>query len=259
MADTKTTGTGHTRQKTLEKVQQLRNSVNPSFLFPATNNNNTIPSLHVPETGNTGTISERSMSTLQALQQSNISTPGITIPGLREKQELAMDLHDMLVKTKSAYDIANIAVPLNASLNNSDQKPLSVPSLTVPGIPPPPLPPATVGSKKLSLDAIERTRSQLLKSNKDIAMQEHVRHLCDARNAKLTVATIMLLTNRGRTVLEEKRFEKDLKEKERIGRRIADLEVQESRIVLETHKITGERQEREKEIEILKGRRIMVC
>ncbi|KAJ3288500.1 hypothetical protein HDU79_004812 [Rhizoclosmatium sp. JEL0117] len=162
----------------------------------------------------------RSITTLRALE----ATPEtLEVPGrVSISQPKAMDLHEMLLQEQREAAATNQrALSTNANMN-----------------------------------VIEQAQSEIRRKNKKLAEEEFSSLLHTSRNKKLHTKNIMIL-ERTDEVVKEKRWVRDLNEKERMGKVVADLEVRDSHAVQESLKLAASRQEKEIEIEVLKKRRAM--
>ncbi|KAJ3345708.1 hypothetical protein HDU83_003763 [Entophlyctis luteolus] len=164
-----------------------------------------------------GADGQRSLSTLTELEK---MVGSISIPALKNKKDHDVDLHQVLLEQQQQKQ--------DGQTGNADS------------------------SSSLNADKSSRKppKRWVLK-NEDYASK-----WVESRNAQLSTETIMLLEKENE-ILNEKRWSRDLEEKERIGRRIANLEVQESQCVLEGQKVASARQETGRELEILRARRDM--
>ncbi|ORY46788.1 MFS general substrate transporter [Rhizoclosmatium globosum] len=83
------------------------------------------------------------------------------------------------------------------------------------------------------MNVIEQAQSEIRRKNKKLAEEEFSSLLHTSRNKKLHTKNIMIL-ERTDEVVKEKRWVRDLNEKERMGKVVADLEVRDSHAVQES-------------------------
>ncbi|KAI9328401.1 hypothetical protein BDR26DRAFT_56396 [Obelidium mucronatum] len=101
---------------------------------------------------------------------------------------------------------------------------------------------------------VDQVQAEIRRKNRILAAEEFSYLLHNSRNTHLGVTNIMLLEH-VEDIVKEKKWVSDLKEKERIGKLVAELEVKESHNVLECQKLAMERQAKEKDLDNMKKRR----
>ncbi|KAJ3067079.1 hypothetical protein HDU98_009701 [Podochytrium sp. JEL0797] len=205
----------------LDGVRSLRDSLAPQV----TDSSSTLTSKPLPVADGTQD-NPRSISTLNQLANSAqpLEIPGTasTAPGGSRSSNTvpkSTDLHDILVQE-------NKQRILNATKSGAGM----VPAL------------------------ILQTQDELRKKNRKLAEEEFSGLLHASRNEKMSIHNVLLL-ERFEEVVKENGWVRDLEEKVWVGKKVAQMETLESHCVLACQKLDMHRQEKQKEIEVLKERR----
>ncbi|KAI8617404.1 hypothetical protein BC830DRAFT_1113667 [Chytriomyces sp. MP71] len=103
-------------------------------------------------------------------------------------------------------------------------------------------------------DMIRRVKTDLQTTRSDFIDEEFAVLLCESRNRHLHVTNILAVEEEER-IRCEKGWVSDLKEKERMGKRVAELDRKVNHCVLEMQKVASERQVKERDVFELKDRR----